>query len=219
MAFTGQQLVDLARETLNDAAKERYTDTSLLLFANAGLGALALLRPDLFVVVDMAVAIVPGVAEQDLAAHDANALRLMWIYRISNGNAVEKCDLDSLARFFPGWAIADAGEPENWMFHPEDPKQESGTRYALSPPPITGTTLVAKYVKGPTRTAITLGAAVPNAPDGFMDALAHYIIFRAESKDDESVVDQRAAAAMLLFMQQIGLARDAKVFMNDGQPQ
>lgn len=216
MAFTGQQLVDLARETLNDSAKTRYTDAVLLSFANAALGSLCLLRPDIFVIVGLTVATVASTAEQDLKAHDPRAMRLLWIYRITNGNVVEKCDMDALNRFFPGWMVQSSGDPENWMTHPEDAKQDLGTKYYLSPPPLSGKTLVVKYVQAPA--AIALGDNVP-APDPYKDPLAHYIVFRAESKDDEHVIDQRAAQAMSLFMQATGLSKEAKVFMNDGKPQ
>lgn len=214
MSFTGQNCVDLARETLNDAAKTRYTDASLLLFLNAGLGVLALLRPDLFVIV-AALATSTGSAEQDLTASDARALRLYEILRISGGNVIEKCDKDALDRFYPGWMIADAGNPENWMVSPEDPRQESGTKYFLSPPPSSALQVVAKYVQAPVALAL---ADIAQVPDAYKDPLAHYIVFRAESKDDEHVVDQRAAQAMTVFLQSVGLAKEAKVVMNDGKP-
>lgn len=214
MAFTGQNLIDLARETLNDSAKARYTDPALLKFGNAAIGALALLRPDLFEVIKK-VATVAATADQDIASVLPNAMRLYDILRIDGGDVVEECDKDVLTRFYPGWMVADAGNPENWMRHPEDPKQESGTKYYLSPPPATGVQLWVKATECPANILVSDPVPVPNA---YIDCLAHYIIFRAESKDDENVVDQRAAQAMLLFMQQTGMAKDAKVFMNDGRP-
>lgn len=217
MSFTGQHLVDLARETLNDAIKTRYTDVSLILFANAGLGALCLLRPDLFVVT-AALATVTATAEQDIATADAAAIKLYWVYRVVGGNVIQPVDLDALNSFSPGWMVADVDDPVEWARHPEDPKQESGTKYYLNPPPKAGVQVLAKYVKAPLRTVITLAAVVP-VPDAYMDPLAHYILFRAESKDDEHVIEQRATQAMQFFLQSIGKARDAKVFMNDGKPQ
>jgi hypothetical protein len=214
MSFTGQNVVDLARETLNDSAKARYTDASLLLFANAALGSLALLRPDLFIVV-ASVATVADTPEQDIAAADARAIKLYHVYRVVDGDAVEECDADALSRFYPGWMTADADIPENWMRHPEDPRQDSGTKYLLSPPPATGTLMVCKYAKAPAQFA--LGDTVP-VTDPYRDALAHYIVFRAESKDDEHVVAGRAQTAMQVFMQSVGLAKENKIVMNDGKP-
>lgn len=49
MAFTYQGVVDLAREPLNDVAKDRYSDTTLLAFANHGMLLLVKRRPDKFV--------------------------------------------------------------------------------------------------------------------------------------------------------------------------
>lgn len=49
MAFTYQAVVDLARIPLNDVDKDRYSDATLLAFANHGVLALVKRRPDLFV--------------------------------------------------------------------------------------------------------------------------------------------------------------------------
>lgn len=48
MAFTYQSVVDLARLPLNDVSKDRYSDATLLSFANHGMLTLAKRRPDLF---------------------------------------------------------------------------------------------------------------------------------------------------------------------------
>lgn len=214
MSFTGQNLIDLSRETLNDTAKARYTDAALLLFANAALGTLCMLRPDLFVIV-ATLDTVASSAEQDIKTQDARAIRLYWVYRIAGGNVIEKCDMDALNRFYPGWMTSDASEPENWMVNPEDPKQDSGTKYFLSPPPTSAIDVVVKYVQAPA--AIALGDAVP-VPDPYKDALAHYVVGRAESKDDEHVIEQRATQAMQMFLSSIGMAKEAKTVVNDGRP-
>lgn len=49
MAFTVQNLVDLARRPLNDVDKIRYPDSELLDYANSAYMALRRFRPDLFV--------------------------------------------------------------------------------------------------------------------------------------------------------------------------
>lgn len=49
MAFTYQSVIDLARIPLNDADKARYTDATLLGYANHGMLQLVKRRPDLFV--------------------------------------------------------------------------------------------------------------------------------------------------------------------------
>jgi hypothetical protein len=49
VAFTYQNIVDLARIPLNDKDKVRYTDDQLLSFANQGMMAFAKRRPDVFV--------------------------------------------------------------------------------------------------------------------------------------------------------------------------
>jgi hypothetical protein len=49
MASTYQSIVDLARTPLNDDDKVRYTDATLLLYANHGILQILKRRPDLFV--------------------------------------------------------------------------------------------------------------------------------------------------------------------------
>lgn len=215
MSYTLQNVADLARETLNDSAKARYTDAALTKFGNAALGALCLLRPDLFETVAK-LATVAGKAQQDIATADPLAIRLYDVMYVDAGDVLTRVDKHALDRFFPGWMTADADTPTDWMVSPEDPKQEAGTQYFLSPPPATGVQVWCKYVKSPAQLA--LADTVP-VPEPYKGVLAHYIVFRAESKDDENVVEQRAAQAMLLFMQQIGMAKEAKVFMDNGRPQ
>lgn len=48
MAFIYQSAVDLARIPLNDAGKDRYSDATLLSFANQGMLQIFMRRPDLF---------------------------------------------------------------------------------------------------------------------------------------------------------------------------
>lgn len=47
--MTAQEVIDLARVPLNDTDKDRYTDTDLLRFLNAGLRLLQRSRADLFI--------------------------------------------------------------------------------------------------------------------------------------------------------------------------
>ena len=49
MAYTMQQLVDRARIPLNDSAKDRYTDATLLGYAIDGLERAVAKRPDLLI--------------------------------------------------------------------------------------------------------------------------------------------------------------------------
>jgi len=49
MAFTYQSVVDLARMPLNDDDKVRYTDATLLIYANHGILQILKRRPDLFI--------------------------------------------------------------------------------------------------------------------------------------------------------------------------
>lgn len=48
MAFTVQQVIDRARVPLNDAAKSRYSDSELTVYANDAYYMLRRYRPDFF---------------------------------------------------------------------------------------------------------------------------------------------------------------------------
>lgn len=47
--FTYQDVVNLAREPLNDTDKARYSDSQLMLYTNTAILTLAQRRPDLFI--------------------------------------------------------------------------------------------------------------------------------------------------------------------------
>lgn len=49
MAFTYQDVVNLAREPLNDTDKARYSDSQLMMYTNSAILFLSQRRPDLFI--------------------------------------------------------------------------------------------------------------------------------------------------------------------------
>lgn len=49
MALTYQDIVDLAREPLNDTDKARYADGTLMIYTNSAILSLYQRRPDLFI--------------------------------------------------------------------------------------------------------------------------------------------------------------------------
>jgi hypothetical protein len=213
MDFTGQQCVDLARVSLNDAAKVRYTDSELLVYLNAGLGTFALVRPDLFAQYEPALATVANQVQQDVT--DADALAIIDVYGVSGGNAITECDLETLSRSTPGWMMEAAGVPVHWMRAPGDSAKRDATKYMLYPRPKTEITLMAQVVYAPDD--ITLNKNVP-VPSGYEDALAQYVVYKAESKDDEHVLSGRAQMALGFCEKVLGVSLQSKVVVKEGRP-
>lgn len=219
MSFTAQNVIDDARPTLNDSAKARHTDADGLRYVREGLHALALIRPDLFIV-HGEIATTANTVDQDLATAKPNVTKLIAIHSVKNtrgGAHIEECDYRALA-FTPTWRQAAAvAEPYNWARHPQDdPKQGSGTKYFLYPRPKADVVIIAEYVEAVTISALSTAI---DLSDAYRAPLIHYYIFRAESMEDEYVVTQRAMQSMQVFMQGLGLAKENKIVIREGRPQ
>lgn len=212
MAFTAQQTIDLARDTLQDAAKTRMPDAEGLRYLNAGLQVFAVVRPDLFVVQGEITPTV-GSAEQVIA--DADILAVQDIIAVKGANAVTICSLDLLNRSVPGWRREKAANPIHWMPWPEDASKRDARKYLLYPPPKTGVVLIASTVKAPAD--LLLANDVP-LPIAYKDVLAHYIVYRSESKDDEHVLSARAATSLAFVERVLGVSLQSKVTVKEGKP-
>lgn len=213
MSFSAQACLDLARTSLNDSAKVRYPDPELLSHLNAGLGTFALVRPDLFAVQEPALATTAGQAAQDVASIDA--ICVLDIYAVTGGDAVTECDLETLSRTLPGWMRAAPGKPIHWMRHPGDPSKRDASKYFLYPPPLSGVTLIAQVAYSPDDVA--LGGTVP-LPGAYLAALAAYVVYCAESKDDEHVLSARAQQSLGFAEKVLGVSLQSKVVVKEGRP-
>lgn len=213
MSFTAQTCIDKARIPLNDSAKARYPDLELLKHLNSGLGTFALVRPDLFAVHEPALATVPNQAAQDVA--NVDALAILDVYAVNGGDAVTECDLETLSRSVPGWMRAPAANPIHWMRHPSDPTKRDGSKYYLYPPPKVGVTLIAQVVYSPSD--VPLLGDVP-LPQAYLDALANFIVYCAETKDDEHVLTARAQQALGFTEKVLGVSLQSKVVVKEGRP-
>lgn len=194
--MTPREVLSEARHIIsdNDAAAFRQEDDELLKYLNSALAEASIIRPDLFMTTgDLQCQ--PGKTEQGISFGDAK--QLVDVIRIKDGAAVLVGDLATLQAFNPNWGQDDEGTALNWYPYLGDP-----LRFYIHPKAPTDQVLEVKYVRNPTPlTTSDLDAEIFDLPPAFKPALAHYVVARAESKDDEHVLSQRAGAHYTTFVE------------------
>jgi hypothetical protein len=196
MTILVQSVLDSARDTLNDDAKTRYTDVKALQYFNDGMHEFAIIRPDLF----MRIGDIPCIAGSVDQTLPAGGMFVVDIYSIKGGAAVNLCELDTLRTFRPTWRTDAAGPCENWLRHPQDPSKQGNADFMIYPKAPANQTLTGEFPIAPARVLIAnIATATLVIADPYQVPLQAYVIFRAESKDDEHVLSQRAAAFRSVF--------------------
>jgi hypothetical protein len=189
------------RKLLQDVdAPYRYSDTDLLGFVNQSLKRMSILRPDLFgEIVD-----IPTTADTAVQSLPSDALRLIDIFQVKNGDAITEVDRETMSRCNPSWMTETSGTPVNFMRHVKNPE-----RFFLYPRPTAGVVLVAEYAKVPSDYAI--GDTITAPADSFMPTIVDATVFLAESIDDEHVNSGRAKLFLDLFTSELGTALQNRV--------
>lgn len=159
----------------------RYSDTVLLRFLNQTVKRMAMLRPDLFLVV-RDVATTPSTVTQTLPT---DAIRLVEVYNVTGGNVVTEVNKDTLDQTYPGWRSSAAGQPVNYIRHVRNP-----TTFFLYPAPESGVTLTVEYAAVPADYALADTITAPSA--AYMPSLVDGVVYLAQSIDDEHVNSGRA---------------------------
>lgn len=182
MGLVLSQSVGLARSILQDtdAGFKRYSDADLLAYANDALDQMVTLLPSLFYA-EGEVQCIEGTL-QSVSFSDARAL--VDVRRIKNGGAVIPCSQESLDRFKPNWHLDPPAPAVNWMGITNDP-----VRFLIYPQAPQGQILEVMFVRNPPVLGMNDGSGIPVV---YADAVADYIVYRAESRDDEHVNSQRA---------------------------
>lgn len=191
----GLQLItsmNTARGILNDPNAVRYSDADLLTYANDSLDQLVGLLPQLFYVEGIH-SCVAGTVDQSLSF--STAVSLVKVNRVVGGGLVRQSDLTALDEFDTGWRTAPAGPARNW-----GPKHEHPLRFMVSPPAPAGQSIEVTYVAIPGEYGATADTGLPTV---LSDAIADYIVSRAESRDDEHVNSNRAAQFYAAFLQKV----------------
>jgi hypothetical protein len=193
--MTPQNIITSARYILNDtdSTSPRQTDAELLGYVNDGLKAVAILRPALFSTIGD-YACVPGQCEQTL--NFDSAVSVLDVISIHSGAAVVPFDIKSMNTFNPNWRNDTAGAATQWAKFESDP-----LRFFIYPQAPASQILDVVYVKLPTVYTLTQG--IEDLPDVYQPALVDFVVYRAESKDNEHVLSQRATSHQAAFVAQI----------------
>lgn len=192
MGLQLQTAINIARGILNDPDAVRYSAPDLLQYGNDALDVMLTLAPHLFYT-DGEVACIPLSAMQAISYDDAQSL--VDVRRIKNGAAVLPGDRATMDAFNPNWQAGTAGAAVNWFPVADDPM-----RFLVYPPAPDGQILEVLYVRIPGEYAANADTSIPTS---YADAIADYIIHRAESRDAEHVVSQRATAFGQSFISKV----------------
>lgn len=186
-------ITEVRRLVQDQLVPYRYSDTVLLGYVNQTLQRMAILRPDLFTdIVDITTT-----ADAAVQSLPAEAIRLVDIFQVKNGNAITEVDRETMNRNYPGWMNETSGTPVNFMRHVKNPD-----RYFLYPRPAAGIVLVGEYAKSPID--YTVNASIDVIADVYFPALVDGTVYLAESIDDEHVQSGRAKLFYDSFVEQLG---------------
>lgn len=192
MSLTLAFPIATARSILNDPNAVRYSAADLLGYANDCLDVIVGLVPSLFHT-DMTYTCTAGV-EQELPL--ATALALVRVNHIIGGNTVVAAERSDFDAFMPGWRNLATAAALNWMRIDGHPR-----RFLVYPPAAISQQLDITYVAVPGEYADTANTGLPMV---LSDAISDYIVYRAESRDDEHINTNRAAQFMASFAQKVG---------------
>ena len=186
-------ITEVRRLVQDQLVPYRYSDAVLLGYVNQSLQRMAILRPDLFTdIVDITTT-----ADAAVQSLPAEAIRLVDIFQVKNGNAITEVDRETMNRNYPGWMNEASGTPVNFMRHVKNPD-----RYFLYPRPAAGVVLVGEYAKSPID--YTINASIDVISDTYFPIVVDGTVYLAESIDDEHVDSGRAKLFYDSFVEQLG---------------
>lgn len=185
--------ISTARGILQDPDATRYSDADLLQYANDALDVMVGIVPQLFYQ-DIEHACATDKAEQALSFGSYRAL--VDVLRVKNGPAVLPGDRATLDAFMPGWRSSTSAAAQNWMPVGDDP-----LRFEVYPPAPAGQVLICKVVQVPPEYTDAQDTGLPAT---LSDAIADYVVAKAESRDAEHVLSARAKQFFDMFASKIG---------------
>lgn len=202
LTMTPQTIIDTARFVLQDiginAAMFRQTDAELVGYVAEGLREAAVMRPDLFSVVQPFTCVAG--AAQGLTYGQVH--QLLDVLGITGGARITRMDRMTMDLFRPTWTSDTPAPAQQWS-----PLEGDPLKFYVYPPSTPGQQLDVRVVRIPPEYA--LDAPIADLPDTYEPALADYVIYRAEMKDDEHVLSQRAAAHYTAFKAKFGAGNAA----------
>jgi hypothetical protein len=198
--MTPNEVITEVRRLIQDTkAPFRYSDTVLLGFVNQTLKKMVIIRPDLFSIIGN-IATTPNTVLQTLPS---DAMRLVEVFAVANGNAILEVTRDTIDQTTPGWLTETPGTPVNFMRHVRNPY-----RYFLYPAPMAGIQLLAEYAQTPPD--YTLNQTIAELRDAYFPVVVDGVVFLAESIDNEHVNSNRAKLFQDSFVQALGVSLQSR---------
>lgn len=200
MSFTPQDVITEARRAIADTrvTSYRYDDTALLGLVNQTLQRMALLRPDLFSVVDTMTCVAGA-----LQTAPAESMRIMEVLLSGDGHAVNEVNRETMDLAFSTWQVGTTGQARDWMRHVRSPN-----RFFVFPPSPVSQTLTIEYAESPTPLGLT--DVIPHLPDAYFPCVLDGVVWLAESVDNEHVNSGRAKMFQDTFYQGLGITSKNK---------
>lgn len=194
--MTPQSIINIARSIYNDndTVFLRISDPELLGYVNDALKECSIIAPKYFKT-SGDFSCTAGQTEQAILF--ANAQAIDQVVRIKDGKAVLPMDMMAMSAFNPNWASDAAAPAQNWTLFTDDP-----LRFYIYPKAPDMQLLEVIYIRNPQTYA--LNDAITEVPESIAPALADYVIYRAESRDDEHSNSGRAVSHYQAFVQKLG---------------
>lgn len=186
-------ITEVRRIVQDQTVPYRYSDTVLLGYVNQTLKRMAVLRPDLF----SDIVEIPTQAGSAVQTLPDDAIRLLDIFQVKDGGAVNEVDREVMNRNYPNWMLETAGVPVNFMRHVKNPD-----RFFLYPRPQAGVVLIGEYAVAPSEYAVSDTIALLS--DTYFPVVVDGAVYLAESIDDEHIQSGRAKLFYDSFVQQLG---------------
>lgn len=212
MAYLVSDCINEARGILQDrdtTTDYRYSDADMVDYANSALGAIALHRPDLF----STIGTIPVTAATTIQSAPAGSLRIMEVFRINAGRVVKECLHDDLDMYNVNWHNDAAGPTVNWIRHPRDPN-----KFFVYPQVDAATAIVGLFGQWAASPAIVTAASAIPIPDAYKPVIVEYLVWRAESRDDEYVSSPRAVLFLEAFKASLGVSARTKATADADKP-
>lgn len=186
----------MARSIYNDqdTVSLRISTTDLLGFVNDALKECSIIATKYFQT-SGDFTCTAGQTEQAITFADAQSI--LDVVRIKDGKAVLPMDMMAMSAFNPDWASDDAAPAQNWTRHANDP-----LRFYIYPKAPDMQLLEVMYIRNPL--VYALNDTIGEVPESFAPAFADYVIYRAESRDDEHSNSSRAVSHYQAFVQKLG---------------
>jgi hypothetical protein len=196
-----------ARDTLQDeeASSYRIATAKFVGYANDFVKEFAVFRPDLF----STIGEITCTNDSVFQAAPTGAIVLMDIFQVKNGRIVREVKRGYLDSFSPSWMNDTGAAAKNWARHDKDP-----LRFFIYPKAPTAQILIGQWAVLPAAMADENAQIPAQVPEAYYPALHHYMVFRAEIKDDEYAVNGRAKLAYDSFL---GLAGAGKATKQESQ--